>query len=108
MMQLDALAEKFYQAYKNQSQIDLLIDRNNPISVEEAYQVQNKVTELKNNQNKEEVTGFKISMTSEEMQRVVGKSNEPAYGTFTSNNLVQGNITLPSDTPLLLEPELVF
>lgn len=107
-MQLDTLAEKFYQAYKNQSQIDLLIDRNSPISVEEAYQVQNKVTELKKNQNKEEITGFKISMTSEEMQRVVGKSNEPAYGTFTTSNLVQGNITLPSDAPLLLEPELVF
>lgn len=107
-MHLDTLADQFYHAYKNQAQMDLLIDRHNPISVEEAYQVQHKVTELKIAQNKEKITGFKISMTSEEMQRVVGKSNEPAYGTFTTNNLVQGNITLPPDAPFLLEPELVF
>src|SRR5699024_8000078 len=107
-MELDTLANKFYQAYKNEEQIDLLIDRENPISVAEAYQVQNKLTELKKTQNDEEVVGFKISMTSEEMQRDVGKSNEPAYGTFTSNNLVQRNVTLQPKAPFLLEPELVF
>lgn len=107
-MELDTLANEFYQAYKTEEQIDLLIDRENPISVAEAYQVQNKLTELKKTQNNEEVVGFKISMTSEEMQRVVGKSNEPAYGTFTSNNLVQRNVTLQPNSPFLLEPELVF
>src|SRR5699024_10640762 len=107
-MELDTLANKFYQAYKNEEQIDLLIDRENPISVAEAYQVQNKLTELKKTQNDEEVVGFKISMTSEEMQRVVGKSNEPAYGTFTTNSLLKEKIHLHPNDPLLLEPELVF
>ena len=102
------LANQFYNAYKNQQHTSLISNQELEIDVAEAYQIQRELNHLKVKHDKEEVIGYKISMTSEEMQRVVGKSNEPAYGTFTTNSLLKENIHLHPNAPLLLEPELVF
>lgn len=104
---IQELASEFYQAYKQKKHIDLLSSRNIEIDESTAYKIQNHVTKLKIDENGEEIVGYKISMTSEEMQRL-GKANSPAYGTFTTNSVIESSVTLDAAFPFLLEPELVF
>lgn len=104
---IQELASEFYQAYKQKQHIDLLSSRNIEIDESTAYKIQDCLTKLKIEENGEDLIGYKISMTSEEMQRL-GKANSPAYGTFTTNSVIDSSITLDAAFPFLLEPELVF
>jgi len=104
---IQELATEFYQAYKEKKHVDLLSSRNIEIDELTAYKIQDQVTKLKMEENGEEIIGYKISMTSEEMQRL-GKANSPAYGTFTTKSVIESSIKLDSAFPFLLEPELVF
>ncbi|WP_423798637.1 2-keto-4-pentenoate hydratase [Neobacillus sp. SAB-20_R2A] len=101
------LALEFYTAHKEKKNVELLSNRGILIDEKSAYKIQEMVTNLKIQDNHEEILGYKISMTSEEMRKL-GKSIEPAYGTFTSSSLANGTIQMNSNYQYLLEPELIF
>jgi 2-keto-4-pentenoate hydratase len=104
---IEELASEFYRAYKEKKNIEFLSNREIFIDVPTAYKLQELVTNLKIHDNQEEIIGYKISMTSEEMRKL-GKSTEPAYGTFTSLSLSNGTIQMDPKYQYLLEPELIF
>ena len=64
---------------------------------ETAYQVQDAFVSLR----QEDVQGYKVSLTSEETQRMFD-SDEPFYGQETVTQFVQGPLTLSLSD--LLEP----
>ncbi|MEQ9764015.1 2-keto-4-pentenoate hydratase [Streptococcus jiangjianxini] len=72
---------------------------------ETAYQVQDAFVDLR----QEKVQGYKISLTSEETQRMFD-SNEPFYGQETVTQFIQGPASLSLSDLLepLIEIELVF
>lgn len=106
-MRVEQIAKEFYQAYKEKMHVDTLTKRNIEIDETTAYQIQDLITNLKIEDNREKILGYKISMTSEKTQKM-GNSTSPTYGTFTSTNLLKGPVILDPDFILLIEPELVF
>ena len=72
---------------------------------ESAYRVQRMFTELK----KEHVTGYKVSLTSEETQRMFA-SDSPFYGVEVSSSWVRSGSVMKLNDLMdpLLEVELVF
>src|SRR5699024_7043957 len=73
--------------------------------LEEAYSVQDAVLDLKI-ESGEVLSGYKISLTSEETQKLF-KSDQPLYGAMTDRTILErvslGDFNIP-----LLEMELVF
>lgn len=91
------------------------LDQREPLAMEEldglvqdietAYQVQDAFVALRG----EDVQGYKVSLTSEETQRMFD-STEPFYGQETVSQFVKGPVTLSLQDLLepLIEIELVF
>lgn len=80
-----------------------------PASLEKslAYSVQHAVTANKTNSGKEELKGYKISLTSKETQDLF-QSETPLYGALTTSALSDGIIDLDSMSSPLIEIELIF
>lgn len=106
-MNTDQLAVELFQAYKNHKEIEMFGKRDIHIDVDSAYKIQELLTKMKIQGNNEKIIGYKISMTSEETQKPVN-TDSPAYGIFTSTNLVEDVIQLGNMKTPLIEPELVF
>lgn len=71
----------------------------------EAYEIQDKVLELKQ-ENGEVLMGYKISLTSQETQNLF-ESNSPLYGGMTDRTVLK-SISLKNYNMPLLEMELIF
>ena len=72
-----------------------------------AYGIQQRVTSKKATLNKDPHIGYKISLTSEETQKMFS-SETPLYGAFTASNIVEETIELDKMIAPLIELELVF
>ena len=73
--------------------------------LEEAYSVQDAVLDLKI-ESGEVLSGYKISLTSEETQKLF-KSDQPLYGAMTDHTILE-TVSLEDFNIPLLEMELVF
>lgn len=99
------LANILYEAYINKQQITkdqipALLEK------EAAYAIQHAVTDAKTAAN-EELTGYKISLTSPETQELFN-SETPLYGALTTSSTAGKAIDLASLSSPLIELELIF
>ncbi|WP_019413936.1 2-keto-4-pentenoate hydratase [Paenisporosarcina sp. TG20] len=101
-----SLVETLYNAF----------DLKQPISKEsipvdigksDAYEIQHLVTDKKFAINKDELIGYKISLTSEKTQ-VLFNSTTPLYGALTQTSLSDGKIELNKMHSPLIEIECMF
>ena len=72
-----------------------------------AYSVQHAVTAYKTNGGREDLKGYKISLTSKETQQLF-QSETPLFGALTTSALSDGIIDLDSMSSPLIEIELIF
>ena len=102
---LETLAARLVAADERRSPLD--IDDFPNLSEDEAYEVQRHVVRILCADGARRVAGFKISMTSPEMQ-ALARASEPAYGTFTSEMLLPdgGALSLGTCLEPLLEVEI--
>lgn len=98
-----SVTEKLYQAYKNNEPLSLNVLGLD--DVEEAYTIQDDVLNLKA-QDGETLKGYKISLTSEETQKLFN-SDSPLYGGMTDKT-VKDTLSLKNYNDPMLEMELVF
>jgi 2-keto-4-pentenoate hydratase len=105
-MNKSRLVETLYSAY----------DLKQPISKEsitedigksDAYEIQHLITDKKVAFKKDELLGYKISLTSEETQ-LLFNSTTPLYGALTQSSLSDGTIELDKMHSPLIEIELMF
>lgn len=96
-------AEQLFKAYKENTPLPLgAVD----IQTEKAaYSIQDEVIQLKENEG-DELKGYKISLTSEETQKMF-KSDEPLYGGMPESSIVE-SLSLTQFNSPLAEMELVF
>ncbi|MFZ3577288.1 2-keto-4-pentenoate hydratase [Virgibacillus sp. DJP39] len=104
---------------KNSSLVEILYNAHNlkqPISKEripknisktDAYEVQHLITNKKVADNQDILLGYKISLTSEETQKLF-QSTTPLYGALTKTSLADGIIELDKMNAPLIEVELMF
>lgn len=100
------MAEVLFTAYETRQSISKVnFQEVNDKSA--AYSIQKQVTSKKAILNKDPQIGYKISLTSEETQRMFS-SETPLYGAFTASNIVEETIELDKMITPLIELELVF
>lgn len=99
------LSHQLYQALISKQPLDMAEVEGRVTDYETAYAVQDAFINLR----KERVQGYKISLTSEETQRMFD-SNEPFYGQETEAQFIKGPAELSLNDLLepLIEIELVF
>ncbi len=97
-------ADELYEAYVGKVPIGL--GSIGVESVEEAYRIQDQVLKMKINDNGETLRGYKISLTSEETQKMFNH-DEPLYGALTNRNLVDNARYSDYNAPKL-EMEIAF
>lgn len=101
----EKLANTLYQAYTTNKPLDVKDWSNQIFDEESAYRVQNQLMKLKN----EAVGGYKISLTSEETQKMFA-SDSPLYGAQVKSRFLHApaNFALSDMLEPLVEVELVF
>ncbi|USS87757.1 2-keto-4-pentenoate hydratase [Fructilactobacillus hinvesii] len=100
---VEALAQILYQAYADQEPLNM--DDFPAFSDEQAYQVQDRLMELRRHQR----GGYKISLTSAETQSMFA-ATEPLYGAQLEERFFRSGVQLPMKMFLapLVEVELVL
>lgn len=108
MTNLEQLADQLLKVYKTKEPTSFLSTQVS-LSEEEAYTVQQLTVQRKCDFFDEKVQGFKVSMTSPETQAFFD-AEEPAYGTLTSQSILQNKATvyLNELNEPLLEVELMI
>lgn len=99
-------SEVLFEAYESRQSISI----ENMQEVQDkltAYAIQQQVTEKKKIVNNDPPIGYKISLTSEETQKMFD-STTPLYGAFTASNVVEKLIELDDMISPLIEMELIF
>ncbi|HSP23266.1 MAG TPA: hydratase [Planococcus sp. (in: firmicutes)] len=99
-------AEKLFQAYVHKQQ---LAKDQIPASLDkqQAYGIQHALTAKKIQYAGEELKGYKVSLTSQETQKLFN-STTPLYGALMSSALSDGIIELDGMASPLIEIELIF
>lgn len=105
---VNEIATKLFQANKTKRPVEFI---RHEYTVDEAtsYAVQEALINRIREQEKVQIAGYKISMTSAETQ-AIANTHEPAYGTLLTNNMVKSGetIALSSLFEPLIEPEIMF
>ena len=102
------ISNALFKAYRSRRPIDF-VSESYQISEEEAYLNQDDLLEQLKFKDNTYVAGYKVSMTSKTTQ-AIANTNEPAYGTILSNNILKNgdSVSLSSLFSPLLEPEIMF
>lgn len=100
------LVEIFFNAYNYDQTIS---EETIPeeVDYDTAYTVQHKVTDMKSQYYNDKLIGYKISLTSEETQKMFDAAS-PLYGSLTNTNLTAGSIALDQLHEPKIEVELMF
>ncbi|GAA0590620.1 2-keto-4-pentenoate hydratase [Virgibacillus siamensis] len=106
MTNITNLAETLFHAHNIQKPLSKE-DISKDISIVDAYEVQHQLTEMKTLRNQDKLAGYKISLTSEETQRLFD-STTPLYGALTQSSVSNGTIKLDDMLSPLIEVELMF
>ncbi|WP_010529166.1 2-keto-4-pentenoate hydratase [Lentibacillus jeotgali] len=102
------IVQKLKTAHRTKEPINFIRNHYN-LNEPTAYSVQDQFIKEKCDQTDENLSGYKISMTSPDTQ-AFANTDEPAYGTYTEGNLMrsQESISMASLFDPLIEPELIF
>lgn len=105
---IERLAAELYRAQIDRAPIEALTDRCPGITVEDAYQIQLRVVELKKADG-QRVIGKKIGLTNKAIRDQIGVQ-EPDYGIITSDGLLTDGGTLDMNRFIAprIEPEIAF
>lgn len=106
--QTTAIVKDILNAYETKEPIEF-IRHTYTLNEEEAYAVQDRLIDELTLRHNSEVAGYKISMTSKETQ-AIANTDEPAYGTLLTTNLMKNGQTIKLDSLFspLIEPEILF
>ncbi|MEH7107068.1 2-keto-4-pentenoate hydratase [Bacillus sp. JJ1764] len=106
---IDEIANELYKAEKHRYSIDKFVDKYPELNEELAYKVQERLIEIKCNEEKTKRVGRKLGLTSKAKQVMMGV-HEPSYGVLLeSMQLFEGDpISISSFIHAKLEPELAF
>ncbi len=106
---LDQIAYELYKAEKNVYEVTKFVDQYPELTVETAYDIQDKLIELKCQHEQTTISGRKLGLTSKAKQQMMGV-HEPSYGVLLAN--MELNAQLPISLKSLIhpkiEPEIAF
>lgn len=106
--EIEEITESLMTSHKTRTPIDFI---RNAYSLDEnaSYEVQEEFVRKKCAEYGENITGYKISMTSPETQ-ALADTDEPAYGTLTTSSMAETRtkLSLKEMNSPLVEPELMF
>ena len=76
---IDQIAYELYQAEKTRTTVGKFVDRYPELDADLAYQVQDRLIELKCKEENTRIIGRKLGLTSKAKQKMIGV-HEPSYG----------------------------
>lgn len=105
---INDVADKIFKAHQSKKPIHFIREQYT-LDEATAYAIQDEVISRKCADGKDEIAGYKISMTSAETQ-AIANTYEPAYGTILKSNVKSNNetISLSNLFAPLIEVELMF
>lgn len=103
------IASELFDAEKEMHSLPTFVERYPELDEELAYQVQNRLVELKINAEQTKQVGWKLGLTSKEKQQMIGV-HEPSYGVLLeSMQLREGEpISISPFIHAKAEPEIAF
>lgn len=106
---LDQIAYALYLAERDVYEVTKFVERYPELTVETAYDIQDKLIELKCKHEQTSISGLKLGLTSKAKQQMMGV-HEPTYGVLLANMAVnaQHPISLKSFIHPKIEPEIAF
>lgn len=112
VLKLDAIEEMVtivFEAERNRKEITKLVERYPELTIDVAYEVQEKLIERKCVEEQTRVAGWKLGLTSKAKQKMMGV-HEPSYGVLLENMALPVNEII-SISPFIhakIEPEIAF
>src|SRR5690606_11561820 len=106
---VDVIAKELFDAEKNKTAVDKFVDKYPELDEALAYEVQDRLVEMKKDAENTKHVGWKLGLTSKAKQQMMGV-HEPSYGVLLKNMyLIEGgkHDLAPYIHPKL-EPELAF
>lgn len=106
---IDEIAHELYRAEQQKKSMDKLIDKYPELDEVLAYQVQDRLVEMKCKEEGTKRVGFKLGLTSKAKQEMMGV-HEPSYGVLLeSMRLIENEpVSLAPFIHAKLEPEIAF
>src|SRR5699024_6153409 len=95
-------ATELFEAENNVEEVQALTERDNDLTVEDAYDIQLEVAELKKKQGKK-IIGKKVGLTSKAMQDMLGV-DEPDYGHLFDDMIIENRSVV--DTSKMIAPKV--
>src|SRR5699024_4962361 len=105
---VDEIATKLVNAYQTKQSV-AFIRHQYTLDEETAYSVQDELVKRRCELENATVSGYKISMTSDDTQ-AIANTNEPAYGTLLTTDIVRSGASVPLSSLFspLMETEIIF
>lgn len=106
---IESIAAVLFRAEKEAFEVDKFVDLYPELDADMAYRVQERLVALKCKAEAAKVTGWKLGLTSQAKQQMMGV-HEPVYGVLLdSMRLSEGNpVTLAPFIHPKIEPEIAF
>jgi len=106
---LDQIAYALYKAERERTEVTKFVDQYPELTVETAYNIQDKLIELKCTYEETTISGLKLGLTSKAKQQMMGV-HEPSYGVLLANMALNAKqpISLKSFIHPKIEPEIAF
>ena len=106
---IEVIAKELYEAEKERTAIPTFVDRFPELDSKLAYSIQERLVEIKVNNEKTKRVGWKLGLTSKEKQRMIGV-HEPSYGVLLANMQLNGDEPIPVSSFIhaKIEPEIAF
>ncbi|WP_156291364.1 2-keto-4-pentenoate hydratase [Oceanobacillus salinisoli] len=106
---VDVIAKELYDAEKNKTAVDKFVDQYPELDEALAYQIQDRLVEMKEEAEQTKRVGWKLGLTSKAKQEMMGV-HEPSYGVLLeSMQLNEGEpISISPFIHAKAEPEIAF
>lgn len=103
------IAEQLFEAEKNVQEVAKFVDHYPELDVKAAYDIQNRLIEMKCEQEKTYLSGWKLGLTSKAKQEMMGV-HEPSYGVLLANMELppEEKASLKPFIHAKIEPEIAF
>ncbi|MGJ9459828.1 2-keto-4-pentenoate hydratase [Oceanobacillus sp. CF4.6] len=106
---VDVIAKELFDAEKNKTAVDKFVDKYPELDEVLAYQIQDRLVEMKEKEENTKRVGWKLGLTSKAKQQMIGV-HEPSYGVLLeSMQLYEGEpISIAPFIHAKAEPEIAF
>ncbi|WP_087974913.1 2-keto-4-pentenoate hydratase [Oceanobacillus rekensis] len=106
---VDVIAKDLFDAEKNKTAVDKFVDKYPELDEALAYQIQDRLVEMKEKEENTKRVGWKLGLTSKAKQQMIGV-HEPSYGVLLeSMQLNEGEpISIAPFIHAKAEPEIAF